>query len=103
MFASSTDYEEATDSMSHQIFGMISDAIMQKCGIPTLLRKIVLGVCSKERWVEFHSSGVLDEIGEPHPELPGVRRVRLKKGILMGDPMTKPCLHFLNICVREVP
>lgn len=97
--ALSTDYETATDWAHHQIGEMLGEKWMQKCGIPRLLRAIVRQTCFRPRWVEFLGTGVLGKIGEPCPS-ENIRRIRMVRGILMGDPLTKVVLHLLNASVR---
>jgi len=101
-FASSTDYSEATDFMSHEVADLIGSAWMQYCGIPTLLRSLVRKVAYTERKVFFMAKGPLRNLGTV-TDNKEVRTAILRRGVLMGDPMTKPVLHLLNICVRKTP
>jgi len=100
LFVSSTDYEEATDQMQHWVAFEIGKAWMHKCGIPRLLQGIVNRSCYKPRKIFFRATGGLEEIGEPGPE--GTRFVWLRQGVLMGDPLTKVSLHFVNIVTRDI-
>nr|QIR30298.1 RNA-dependent RNA polymerase [Plasmopara viticola lesion associated narnavirus 19] len=103
LFVLSTDYEEATDQMHHNVAAEIGMTWMRKCGIPAILRGIVAETCFKPRNVFFYSSGVLDTVGEPAPQMgDNIRSVKLVKGILMGDPLTKPILHIANVIARSV-
>jgi hypothetical protein len=99
VFASSTDYETATDFANHNVFGRVGGAMMRKCGIPALLRGIVEATCFRPRVVEFEAHGCLSSFGQ---EIPGTsqRKILLRRGILMGDPLTKVILHLVNILVR---
>jgi hypothetical protein len=99
-YASSTDYEEATDRMSHSVARIIADKWMRMCGIPPVLQGIVHGVCYEPRYVYFTASGHLASYGEPVGD--GVNRILLKQGVLMGDPLTKVVLHFSNIVSRKL-
>lgn len=103
---SCTDYEEATDRMPHKEWaGPAADVWMRKCGIPSVLRGIVQRTCFHRRKIYFSGSGPLSKYGEscPTEENPVRRFIWLERGVLMGDPLTKPLLHLLNICVREIP
>lgn len=107
VFISSTDLETATDFMHHQVGRRVGSAIMRKCGIPPILRGIVMATCFQPRTVEFTGTGVLTAFGEKVPVAVGepdlnVRRVTLRRGVLMGDPLTKPILHLINIGTREL-
>nr|DBA06992.1 TPA_asm: RNA-dependent RNA polymerase [Narnavirus sp.] len=102
LYFSSTDYQEATDAMQHEVASLIAERWMRLCGIPDLLRGIVHGVCYQPREIFFSGTGPLAEIGE-YDEDKGLRKVTLRTGVLMGDPLTKPVLHLVNILVRRIP
>jgi hypothetical protein len=103
LFMSSTDYEEATDQMDHTFSSLAAAAWMEKCGIPALLRGIVERTCYQPRYIYFHGRGALSSHGEPAPEYgEHTRRVLLRKGVLMGDPLTKIILHLTNIVSRDI-
>jgi len=99
VYVSSTDYETATDYMNHYVAREIGNQWMIKCGIPLVLRKIVNDCCYRPRFVYFEGSGPLSRYGE-HVE-GNTRRIQLVRGILMGDPLTKPILHMVNVCNRN--
>jgi hypothetical protein len=105
VFLSSTDYEEATDAMNHEVATMISRYWMKKCGIPPILQMIVLRSCYKPRPIVFEARGPMAAYGEKY-ELPSPfanpNFIMLRRGVLMGDPLTKPVLHLVNILVRTV-
>jgi len=101
VFVSSTDYETATDFMNYEVASMISGAWMQKCGIPKVLRGIVLETCYKPRIISFHATGPLRRLGDP-TNTEGIRSITTCRGVLMGDPLTKPCLHILNVLARVI-
>jgi len=100
VFASSTDFNTATDMMHHEVASLLGGAILDKTGVPPFLKGIVNRCCFQDRWVIFRSSGELDHIGEGYGE--GTRRVLLRTGILMGDPLTKIVLHLVNLAVRRL-
>jgi hypothetical protein len=103
LFTSSTDYEEATDQMDHHVARDLGLAWMTKCGIPPVLQGIVLETCFNPREVFFHSSGVLNTIGTPRPDMGlNIRSVTLVTGVLMGDPLTKVVLHLVNVVTRRI-
>lgn len=103
IFVSSTDYEEATDQMRHDVARDLGDAWMRKCGIPSLLRGIVVETCYKPRTIFFHANGVLNTIGQPAPEFgENIRSIQLVRGVLMGDPLTKVTLHLTNVVARHL-
>jgi hypothetical protein len=100
-FISSTDYETATDGLYHEVAAILSNKWMLRCGIPSVLRGIVNAVGYRDRTVQFTGTGYLEQFGE---YVDGhTRQINLKRGVLMGDPMTKPVLHLVNICVRSLP
>jgi len=101
IFAGSTDYQEATDRMVHQMAALLADKWMKKCGIPPLLQGILHAVCYRPRRIYFTGTGVLAEIGTP-VDSEGLRMITLKRGVLMGDPLTKVVLHLTNIVIREI-
>jgi hypothetical protein len=100
VFASSTDYTTATDFMRYDIAEIIGDLWMQKVGIPDVLRGLVRETCYRPRKIYFSATGGLENYGQPTPEK-GVRYVISRRGVLMGDPLTKVVLHLLNIAVRK--
>jgi hypothetical protein len=103
LFVSSTDYEEATDRMQHELAAELAHAWMTKCGIPRMLRSIVMQTCYKERTVYFHATGMLATEGLPAPQYgENIRAVPLRTGVLMGDPLTKVCLHLTNVVTRHL-
>lgn len=103
LYTSSTDYEEATDQMDHIMAREIAEVWMRKCGIPLFLRSIVQTTCFEDRYVFFHASGMLEKIGRPATQYgDGIRCVTLRQGVLMGDPLTKICLHIVNVVVRHL-
>jgi hypothetical protein len=100
LFAGSTDFDTATDYMQHFVGGSLANGIMRKTGIPLLLIGIVNKTCFSERTVEFAGTGVFESIGLTDSEMD--RRVILRTGVLMGDPLTKVCLHLVNLGVRAI-
>jgi len=103
LFTSSTDYEEATDQMLHSVAKDLGDAWMRKCGIPSVLRGIVNKTCFVPRNVFFYAEGVLKDIGDPAPDIgDNINKVVLRKGVLMGDPLTKVVLHLCNVVARHL-
>jgi hypothetical protein len=97
----STDFQTATDYMHHQVARIVGKKWMTKCGIPPLLQGIVIATCYSERTVEFAATGPISKWGDP-TDKENIRKIRLKRGVLMGDPLTKPVLHLINISVREL-
>jgi hypothetical protein len=101
LFISSTDYEEATDSLRHDVAKDLGYAWMVKCGIPAVLRGIVVETCYKPRKVFFKATGLLGDLGSSEPLMgPEIRSTTLRQGVLMGDPLTKPVLHLVNVTTR---
>jgi len=103
VFMSSTDYENATDAMNHEVASMISRYWMNKCGIPPILQMIVLRTCYKPRPVVFEARGPMAAYGEKWESaspFANPNYIMLRRGVLMGDPLTKPVLHLVNILVR---
>lgn len=74
---------------------------MSICGIPKFMKNLVLFIMTTPRICYFKNEGVLKLIGQP-TSTPGYRCVKISTGVLMGDPMTKPILHLLNIATREI-
>lgn len=103
LFILSTDYKEATDSLKLYVARILGDAWMRKCGIPALLRGIVMKTCYEPRTVLFRALGPLRTMGDSRPEFgPDIRAVTLRQGVLMGDPLTKPVLHLTNVVTRHL-
>lgn len=100
-FLGFTDYSEATDRIDHKVAIPVAELWMLKCGIPKLLRGIVHETCFKPRTIFFDGTGPLKGIGTLVEEGKTLRQVSLRKGVLMGDPLTKVVLHLLNICARN--
>ncbi|QZE12030.1 MAG: RNA-dependent RNA polymerase [Sclerotinia sclerotiorum narnavirus 1] len=103
LFVSSTDYKTATDYLHHDVARELGDAWMRKCGIPDILRGIVCMTCYTPRNIYFTGTGPLAKYGENADEFgQNIRRIRLVRGVLMGDPLTKVVLHMVNICTRTI-
>jgi hypothetical protein len=100
LFASSTDYKEATDRMQHQIACELANPWMIHCGIPKVLRGIVIATCYRPRTICFRANGVLANYGQRVDKT--TNSVTLLQGVLMGDPLTKVALHLVNIVVRTI-
>jgi hypothetical protein len=100
LFVSSTDYEEATDKMCHTVARDLGIRWMRKCGIPTVLRRLVADACFQPRTVYFFATGELAHIGVDEGN--SIRSILLRRGVLMGDPLTKVVLHLLNVVTRRV-
>jgi hypothetical protein len=102
LYCSSTDYSEATDQLRHDVASDLANGWMLKCGIPPLLRGIVNRTCYYPRRIFFHANGAIEDIGHPTSGLgKNIRYVLLRKGVLMGDPLTKVVLHLVNVIVRR--
>jgi len=102
LYVVSTDYQEATDQMRHDVAQDLGDAWMRKCGIPRLLRAIVCKTCFSPREVFFYATGALEDLGTERPDMgQNVHSVSLVKGVLMGDPLTKVVLHLSNVVARH--
>lgn len=97
VYMASTDYETATDYLSHGIAQAIAVPWMIKCGIPRILRNLVCEVAFNPRKIYFTGSlpygKIVDDDGP-------TRVIYTKRGVLMGDPLTKVILHFVNIISR---
>lgn len=103
LFVSSTDYKEATDSLRHDVARDLGNAWMIKCGIPAVLRGIVNKTCYEPREIFFKATGLLEDLGDASPQHgENIRSVFLRQGVLMGDPLTKPVLHLVNVCTRHL-
>jgi hypothetical protein len=105
VFMSSTDYSNATDAMVHEVASMLSRYWMKKCGIPPILQMIVLRTCYTPRPIVFEARGPMASYGEPWEKsspFDNPHFVMLRRGVLMGDPLTKPVLHLVNILVRTM-
>jgi hypothetical protein len=101
VFGVSTDYETATDYISHLIGKVIAYPWMLKCGIPKVLRDLVCEIAFQSRPIYFSGDiGVGKYIGEEN----GIPKffIETTRGVLMGDPLTKVVLHFTNIVSRRL-
>jgi hypothetical protein len=103
LFVSSTDYKTATDFLHHDVAREAGDGWMRKCGIPPILRGVVNMTCYTGRDIYFTGTGPLASFGEEASDFgQNVRKVRLVRGVLMGDPLTKVVLHMVNILSRTI-
>lgn len=104
VFAYCTDFIEATDSFEFDICRVLITNWMNSCGIPRLLKGIVLSICVQPRTILFLDKGNFYS-GEttfiPHRGK-NYKSVKSTKGIPMGDPMTKVAQHLSNIIAREI-
>jgi hypothetical protein len=99
VFMTSTDYETATDFLSHKVAKEIGVQWMTKCGIPPVLMGLVCEVAYGPRNIYFY--GNIEEGVSVDPEK-FLRKIETKRGVLMGDPLTKIILHFTNIVTRSI-
>jgi len=95
-----SDEEQATDYMEHEVGGLLGNYWMNLVGIPPILRGIVNRVCYHPRKVFFKATGPLENIGERVDD--STRFIWSRRGILMGDPMTKVVLHLHNAVTTMV-
>jgi len=104
IFSASTDYATATDYFRHDVAKVLANKWMRKIGIPPVLRGLVNRVNFYPRTVYFSGTGPLSNIGHPcyKEGLETLRQTQLRRGILMGDPLTKVILHLLNASVRAL-
>jgi hypothetical protein len=100
VYLSSTDYQEATDRMVHAFARIAAQKWMRKCGIPPMLRGIVMAVCYRPRKVYFTGTGPLKDIGLLVEG--DTRVITMYRGVLMGDPLTKVVLHLANVAARQL-
>jgi hypothetical protein len=101
LFVGFTDYSEATDKMDHSVARIVSEEWMVKCGLPKLLRGIVHETCYRPREVFFQALGPIKNIGDALEPDTDINFIVLRKGVLMGDPLTKVILHLMNMITRE--
>jgi hypothetical protein len=112
VYASFTDYSEATDFFRHDIAKIIGGQWMLRCGIPPMLRGIIHRCCYSPQTIEADVSRSVLNYLEDTKNIPGIKLVgtshgifhlelKLVVGVLMGGPLTKVILHLLNISVRE--
>nr|UTQ48830.1 RNA-dependent RNA polymerase [Monilinia fructicola binarnavirus 1] len=101
LFVSSTDYKEATDSLQHLVAKDLGVPWMTKCGVPKVLQGIVVETCYKPREIFFKATGLMEDLGA-ETDIKDIRVVTLRQGVLMGDPLTKPVLHLINVCDRHL-
>lgn len=94
LYAASTDYSTATDYLSHQIADIIGTQWMVRCGIPPILREVVRKTCYKPRKLFYTGLNIETGVSSAKEDL---HMIMMKRGVLMGDPLTKPILHFVNI------
>jgi hypothetical protein len=99
IFVTSTDFETATDFLSHKVAKELGVAWMSKCGIPKLLRNLVCEVAYGPRVIQFYGDV---GIGTPVDETENLFSINTCRGVLMGDPLTKIVLHFVNIIARTI-
>jgi len=100
VYVTSTDYETATDFMSHKIGREIAYPWMIKCGIPRVLRNLVCEIAFTGRDIYFTAGNL--QMGNTVEGKSHLRFIRTCRGVLMGDPLTKVVLHFTNIVARQL-
>ena len=98
VYVSSTDYETATDYLDFQVAEIVADYWMRKCGIPLILQGIVRETSYKPRYITMRVNHPLRNIGVHVGE--NLRMITTRRGVLMGDPLTKPVLHLINVLTR---
>jgi hypothetical protein len=99
VFVTSTDYETATDFLSHKVAREIGVQWMSKCGIPRVLQGLVCEIAYGPRNIHFYGNM---EIGVSVDSEKNLRKIQTQRGVLMGDPLTKIVLHFVNIVARSI-
>jgi hypothetical protein len=102
LYVECTDFTDATNAMHHEIAKLIGDAWLTACGIPPVLRRIIHRTCFSPRTVVFNGAGIFQNTGDEYEPGTTLRSVRLTKGIMMGDPLTKVLLHDVNISIRNL-
>lgn len=100
LYSASTDFSCATDEFHLEVASIIGNRLMEKVGIPKLLQGIVNAISYRERYLFFEGDGPLANRGTHFDEK--TRYVTIKRGLLMGDPLTKSTLHILNMAVRKL-
>jgi hypothetical protein len=101
VFTECTDFSEATDNMLFEVARIVSCKWMDRCGIPKILQKVVVRSTLQPSTIEFRGEGLFSDVGRPTLR-EGIREVTQERGVRMGDPLTKPILHIINICCREL-
>jgi hypothetical protein len=101
MWMSSTDFVTATDFAEHELGRNVAELWMRKCGIPKVLRRVVTQTSYKPRRIQFTAKGPLAGYGRVVDAENSINEITLVRGILMGDPVTKPVLHLINMGVRR--
>jgi hypothetical protein len=104
LFASFTDYSSATDMFHHDVGKVLAKAWLERCGVPPMLGGILMATGYRPRKIYFTGTGPLEKIGvsDPTDKNQDRRHIMLRRGILMGDPLTKPVLHLLNASIRQL-
>lgn len=87
----STDWEQATDYSDPYIAGAMINRFMHLLGVPKWYRETVHFALCGPRQVE-----TLDRNGCP------IEKFYTRRGVLMGDPVTKVCLHLHHLVGRRI-
>jgi len=87
----STDWKNATDHCDHYIAGAMFNRLFSQLGLPTWYRQMAHFALCAPRQVE-----TLDRNGVP------VDCFFTKRGVLMGDPVTKVILHLYHLVGRRM-
>jgi len=87
----STDWESATDYCDPYIAGAMLNRWMHLLGIPKWYRETVCFALTAPRQVE-----TLDRRGAP------IEKFYTRRGVLMGDPVTKVVLHLHHLVGRRI-
>jgi hypothetical protein len=85
----STDWEQATNFCDHHVAAAVLNNICEIIGIPTWYRQTCVFALCAPRQVEF-----VDQ------EEKTLEMFLTARGVLMGDPVCKPVLHFYHLVIR---
>jgi hypothetical protein len=93
VFAVSTDYETATDYLSHNIGRAIAYPWMIKCGIPKVLRNLVCEIAFESRPIYFSGDFGIGDLMDKVNGIP-IYRIFTKKRCPDGRPLDEGRLAF---------
>jgi hypothetical protein len=100
LYSASTDYKTATDNIEFWRAEIVADMWMRKCGIPNVLRGIIIQCGMRPRIIRFRANGAMRDIGEIYDESSNF--IKSSRGLMMGDPLTKVVLHIINMATRQL-
>jgi hypothetical protein len=94
----SMDLTCATDAFQHQTAQILASHWLTRVGVGKWFRRLIIKLCYSPRRLFFPAAGHLLSIGKSSDieDIASYRYIWARKGIWMGDPLTKVLLHLAH-------